>query len=147
MHALAPGQDAWHNENLSRNTMTLALKAAIAEHKPDIETLVLMSDVDEIPSAHTIQLARTCDFGPSMHLQLRDFIYRYVPSLTILSHRLITCSTALNGSLATRAGEQASISGCPTPTTDIPRAQRTSSLMQDGIAVTVSEPSLNTLPR
>lgn len=40
--------------------------------------LVIMSDVDEIPSAHTINLLRWCDnIPPVTHLQLRDYMYSY----------------------------------------------------------------------
>ena len=40
--------------------------------------LLIMSDVDEIPSAHTINLLRSCDgIPPIMHLQLRDYLYSF----------------------------------------------------------------------
>jgi beta-1,4-mannosyl-glycoprotein beta-1,4-N-acetylglucosaminyltransferase len=40
--------------------------------------LVIMADVDEIPSAHTIRLLQSCDGFPSiMHLQLRNYLYSY----------------------------------------------------------------------
>jgi len=40
--------------------------------------LLIMSDVDEIPSAHTLNLLRWCDgIPPIMHLQLRDYLYSY----------------------------------------------------------------------
>lgn len=43
--------------------------------------MVVMSDLDEIPARHTVDLLKTCDFGPSIHLQLRDYLYRFVPSI------------------------------------------------------------------
>ncbi|KAL1314763.1 hypothetical protein HN51_041585 [Arachis hypogaea] len=42
------------------------------------DDLLIMSDVDEIPSAHTINLLRWCDDIPSvLHLQLRNYLYSY----------------------------------------------------------------------
>ncbi|CAA6668229.1 unnamed protein product [Spirodela intermedia] len=40
--------------------------------------LLIMSDVDEIPSGHTINLLRWCDGTPEiLHLQLRNFLYSF----------------------------------------------------------------------
>ncbi|XP_024544031.1 beta-1,4-mannosyl-glycoprotein 4-beta-N-acetylglucosaminyltransferase-like [Selaginella moellendorffii] len=40
--------------------------------------LLLMSDVDEIPSSHTVDLLRSCDgIPPVTHLQLRNFLYSF----------------------------------------------------------------------
>jgi beta-1,4-mannosyl-glycoprotein beta-1,4-N-acetylglucosaminyltransferase len=40
--------------------------------------LLIMSDVDEIPSAHTINLLRWCDgIPPIMHLQMRNYLYSF----------------------------------------------------------------------
>ncbi|KAL9666296.1 hypothetical protein QQ045_000624 [Rhodiola kirilowii] len=37
-----------------------------------------MSDVDEIPSGHTVNLLRWCDdIPPVLHLQLRNYLYSY----------------------------------------------------------------------
>ncbi|XP_015576154.1 uncharacterized protein LOC8279094 isoform X2 [Ricinus communis] len=42
------------------------------------DDLLIMSDVDEIPSAHTINLLRWCDDIPSiLHLQLRNYLYSF----------------------------------------------------------------------
>ncbi|KAJ7945446.1 Beta-1,4-mannosyl-glycoprotein 4-beta-N-acetylglucosaminyltransferase [Quillaja saponaria] len=42
------------------------------------DDLLIMSDVDEIPSAHTINLLRWCDdIPPILHLQLRNYIYSF----------------------------------------------------------------------
>lgn len=44
----------------------------------DDDDLLIMSDVDEIPSAHTINLLRWCDDIPSvLHLQLRNYLYSF----------------------------------------------------------------------
>jgi beta-1,4-mannosyl-glycoprotein beta-1,4-N-acetylglucosaminyltransferase len=57
--------------------MTNMLRAHIAELLPDTQTLVIMSDIDELPAAHTVQLLRMCDFGQSIHLQLRNYVYSF----------------------------------------------------------------------
>ncbi|XP_055961228.1 uncharacterized protein LOC126675465 isoform X3 [Mercurialis annua] len=42
------------------------------------DDLLIMSDVDEIPSAHTIDLLRWCDdIPPVLHLQLRNYLYSF----------------------------------------------------------------------
>eukprot|EP01018_Ginkgo_biloba_P038649 Gb_21202 [translate_table: standard] len=40
--------------------------------------LLIMSDVDDVPSVHTINLLRWCDdIPPVMHLQLRNYLYSF----------------------------------------------------------------------
>jgi beta-1,4-mannosyl-glycoprotein beta-1,4-N-acetylglucosaminyltransferase len=42
------------------------------------DDLLIMSDVDEIPSGHTINLLRWCDDIPEiLHLQLRNYLYSF----------------------------------------------------------------------
>ncbi|KAI9072138.1 hypothetical protein K1719_042494 [Acacia pycnantha] len=42
------------------------------------DDLLIMSDVDEIPSAHTIDLLKWCDDIPQiLHLQLRNYLYSF----------------------------------------------------------------------
>uniref|UniRef100_A0A5B6YWV2 Beta-1,4-mannosyl-glycoprotein 4-beta-N-acetylglucosaminyltransferase n=1 Tax=Davidia involucrata TaxID=16924 RepID=A0A5B6YWV2_DAVIN len=42
------------------------------------DDLLIMSDVDEIPSSHTINLLRWCDgVPPILHLQLRNYLYSF----------------------------------------------------------------------
>lgn len=42
------------------------------------DDLLIMSDVDEIPSGHTINLLRWCDdIPPKLHLQLRNYLYSF----------------------------------------------------------------------
>ncbi|GAA0160637.1 glycosyltransferase [Lithospermum erythrorhizon] len=42
------------------------------------EDLLIMSDVDEIPSAHTINLLRWCDdIPPVLHLELKNYLYSF----------------------------------------------------------------------
>jgi beta-1,4-mannosyl-glycoprotein beta-1,4-N-acetylglucosaminyltransferase len=82
---LRPGQSAWDVEAHTRNTMTVHIRTRIADFAAGTQTLVIMSDLDEIPSRHTVDLLRTCDFGKSIHLQLRDFLYRCVLLLPMTS--------------------------------------------------------------
>ena len=60
--------------------MTMLIRNHIAKSS-NSKTMVVMSDLDEIPARHTVDLLKTCDFGPSIHLQLRDYLYRFVPSI------------------------------------------------------------------
>ncbi|XP_010554065.1 PREDICTED: uncharacterized protein LOC104823953 isoform X1 [Tarenaya hassleriana] len=42
------------------------------------DDLLIMSDVDEIPSAHTVNLLRWCDdIPPILHLQLKNYLYSF----------------------------------------------------------------------
>lgn len=51
----------------------LLRKAGISD-----DDLLIMSDVDEIPSRHTIDLLRWCDDVPQvLHLQLKNFLYSF----------------------------------------------------------------------
>lgn len=45
--------------------------------RPPTSPLVIMSDVDEIPAAHTIRLVKACTFPQVLHLQLRNYVYSY----------------------------------------------------------------------
>ncbi|KAJ6495702.1 glycosyltransferase family 17 protein [Mycena vitilis] len=76
-YPLAPGQSPFEQESNARNQMTTMLRSHMAEFLPETQSLVIMSDIDEIPAAHTIQLLRTCDFGQSIHLQLRNYLYSF----------------------------------------------------------------------
>ncbi|VDB83963.1 unnamed protein product [Peniophora sp. CBMAI 1063] len=76
-HPLAQGQTAWDVERDTRNTMTELIRAHINTLPPQTPALVLMSDMDEIPSQHTVSLLKSCHFGPSIHLQLRNYLYSF----------------------------------------------------------------------
>ncbi|KAL0581326.1 hypothetical protein V5O48_000702 [Marasmius crinis-equi] len=69
--------DPWKNEAATRDTMTSFIRSHITEFPPNTDSLVIMSDVDEIPSSHTIRLLKHCDFGQSIHLQMRNYIYSF----------------------------------------------------------------------
>lgn len=76
-HPLPPNRDAWAVEAETRNTMTRALRSHISTLPPNSKKLVIMADVDEIPSWQTVSLLKACDFGRSMHLQLRNYLYSF----------------------------------------------------------------------
>ncbi|KAI0339526.1 glycosyltransferase family 17 protein [Trametopsis cervina] len=76
-YPLKPGQHAFDVESHTRDTMTVLLRTTIDALPPGKDVLVVMSDVDEIPSQHTVSLLRACDFGRSIHLQLRNFLYSF----------------------------------------------------------------------
>jgi beta-1,4-mannosyl-glycoprotein beta-1,4-N-acetylglucosaminyltransferase len=68
-------------ESHTRITMSGLIRQQMLKFPSSSKSLVIMSDIDEIPSRHTIQLLKTCDFGDSIHLQLRNFLYRCVKLL------------------------------------------------------------------
>ncbi|EIM84428.1 glycosyltransferase family 17 protein [Stereum hirsutum FP-91666 SS1] len=76
-YPLTSDEGAWDVERRTRDTMTQLLRTTISDLRTDAEVLVIMSDVDEIPSRHTISLLQACDFGHSIHLQLRNFLYSF----------------------------------------------------------------------
>lgn len=75
-YPLSGGQDAWEVEAHTRSIMTTMLNQHMKTLPTTMKYLVVMSDLDEIPSVQTIQLLKACDFGDSIHLQLRNFLYR-----------------------------------------------------------------------
>lgn len=65
----------WAWETKQRDEMTALLR----NHLPDMmaSPIVVFSDVDEIPSSHTLQLLRACNFPSPIHLQMRNFLYSF----------------------------------------------------------------------
>jgi len=45
--------------------------------KPPAGSLILESDVDEIPAKHTIALLKACQSPLPLHLQLRNYVYSF----------------------------------------------------------------------
>lgn len=86
-HALPQSSDPWVIEAATRDAMTALLHNHIKALPANVETMVIMSDVDEIPSQHSIALLKACDFGPSIHLQLRNFLYSFEWYLDMTSWR------------------------------------------------------------
>lgn len=68
------GENPFVEEAYQRVALDQLLRIAGIEE----DDLLIMSDVDEIPSAHTINLLRWCDDIPSiLHLQLRNYLYSF----------------------------------------------------------------------
>lgn len=68
------GENPFVEEAFQRVALDQLLRIAGIED----DDLLIMSDVDEIPSSHTIDLLRWCDEIPSViHLQLRNYLYSF----------------------------------------------------------------------
>lgn len=68
------GENPFVEESYQRVALDQLLKIAGIED----DDLLIMSDVDEIPSAHTINLLRWCDdIPPVLHLHLRNYLYSF----------------------------------------------------------------------
>ncbi len=76
--------------------MTGLIRTHVATFSANTQTIVFMSDLDELPARHTVDLLKNCDFGPSIHLQLRDYLYRYasqsIQFFLLWYGRRLTCS-------------------------------------------------------
>ena len=81
---LERGQDPFDVEATTRNEMTMFLKQEMARLYPDSKHLVIMSDLDELPSSATIRLLKGCDFGEKIHLQLKNYLYRYASTTSFI---------------------------------------------------------------
>ncbi|CAA7259036.1 unnamed protein product [Cyclocybe aegerita] len=117
---LQPGQSAWDVERGTRIAMSDLIQSQIATFPTNSRNLVIMSDLDELPSHHTIELLKTCDFGETLHLQL-----------------------PMSGISVLRAGAQAFICGATVAFTAIPSIPSTPSQTLVGIVVTASGPLLS----
>ncbi|KAL7279285.1 hypothetical protein ACG7TL_007126 [Trametes sanguinea] len=73
---LEPGESPFVNEAAQRGHMNDLLRAHVAPDAPQ-PPLVIFSDVDEIPSAHTIRLLQACDAPSPIHLQMREYLYSF----------------------------------------------------------------------
>ncbi|KAL2528937.1 beta-1 [Forsythia ovata] len=68
------GENPFVEEGYQRVALDQLLKIAGIED----DDLLIMSDVDEIPSSHTINLLRWCDdIPPILHLQLKNYLYSF----------------------------------------------------------------------
>ena len=78
------GQDPFDIEAAHRVAMNTLIERAGTRHGD----WVLMMDVDEIPSWHTVRMLRTCESIPSpIHLQLRNYLYSFEFQLDMESWR------------------------------------------------------------
>jgi beta-1,4-mannosyl-glycoprotein beta-1,4-N-acetylglucosaminyltransferase len=68
------GENPFIEEAYQRVALDVLLRKAGIED----DDLLIMSDVDEIPSRHTINLLRWCDdIPPVLHLQLKNYLYSF----------------------------------------------------------------------
>ncbi|KAI0663819.1 glycosyltransferase family 17 protein [Cubamyces menziesii] len=72
---LEPGESPFVNEAAQRRHMNDLLRGHMGEVEED--PLVIFSDVDEIPSAHTIKLLQACNAPNPIHLQMREYLYSF----------------------------------------------------------------------
>lgn len=148
-YPLQDNEVAFDVEGKTRAAMTDLLNEHITGYNINTQVLVIMSDIDEIPASHTVALLRACDFGQSIHLQLRNYLYRYVhrsPALTQneLNHFHLTW-TALSGTSGSIAGERAYTCGTKPATIGTPKAEIAYLRMRAGTAAIASGPYQNTL--
>ncbi|EPQ56155.1 glycosyl transferase [Gloeophyllum trabeum ATCC 11539] len=71
---LDPFESPFVNEIEQRRHMDALLRE---QAKPDGPLLVIYSDVDEIPSAHTIKLLQHCSAPSPLHLQMSEYLYSF----------------------------------------------------------------------
>lgn len=71
------GENAWSIESEHRDTMTRLLHDTYSSEHSGIPPLVVFSDVDEIPSRHSLQLLKKCQAPSPIHLQMRNFLYSF----------------------------------------------------------------------
>lgn len=69
------GESAFNVEADQRRFMTELIRSRVHSNAP--APIVVFSDIDEIPSSHTLRLLRTCSFPSPIHLQLRNFLYSF----------------------------------------------------------------------
>ncbi|XP_076960229.1 uncharacterized protein LOC143636548 [Bidens hawaiensis] len=68
------GENPFVEEAYQRLALDYLIKKAGIEN----DDLLIMSDVDEIPSRHTINLLRWCDdIPPALHLRLKNYLYSF----------------------------------------------------------------------
>ena len=127
--------------------MTMLIRNHITRFSSNTKTMVVMSDIDEIPAHHSVNLLKNCDFGSSIHLQLRDYLYRFVQSLSHFLMKINGRSTALNGILVSLAGGRVQQSGIKTVITGIQRAGNAFLPMRVGTVAIASDPFPNTLSK
>lgn len=71
---LLPGEDPFNLEADHRRAMNKLIKDSGGKDGD----LIIMTDVDEIPSFHTINLIKSCSGVPfPLHLQLRNYLYSF----------------------------------------------------------------------
>lgn len=74
---IPPNSEPFVVEGAHRGAMTRLLKENLASTKNGRKPLVVFSDTDELPSAHTIRLLKKCAFQSPLHLRMRTFLYSF----------------------------------------------------------------------
>ncbi|EJD54629.1 glycosyltransferase family 17 protein [Auricularia subglabra TFB-10046 SS5] len=72
---IPPSREPFDVENNHRAAMTRLLESNLVGGRS--LPLVIFSDTDEIPSAHTIRLLKRCAFHSPLHLRMRTFMYSF----------------------------------------------------------------------
>lgn len=74
---IAPNVEPFVVEGEHRAAMTSLLRAHLSSTKNGRNPLVIFSDTDELPAAHTIRLLKKCSFASPLHLRMRTFLYSF----------------------------------------------------------------------
>ena len=74
---LAPGESPFENEGDQRRHMDALLRDHLHQDQAKVPPLVVFSDVDEIPYAHTVRLLQRCEAPSPVHLQMREYMYSF----------------------------------------------------------------------
>lgn len=82
--ALEPGEGPFAVEGEQRGYVSDLLRSQI---QPPEGSLILMSDVDELPSLGTVQLLSTCQAPLPLHLSLKSYVYSFEFPTTAKSWR------------------------------------------------------------
>lgn len=72
---LKPGESPFENEIAQRNHMSALLRERAA--RTGASPVVVFSDVDEIPYAHTLRLLQRCTAPLPLHLQMKEYLYSF----------------------------------------------------------------------
>ncbi|TKY86333.1 hypothetical protein EX895_004482 [Sporisorium graminicola] len=82
--ALAPGESPFAIEGEQRMHVTDLLRSQV---QPPEGSLIIMSDVDELPSLSAVQLLSTCRSPLPLHLSLKSYVYSFEFPTTTKSWR------------------------------------------------------------
>ncbi|KZV93685.1 glycosyltransferase family 17 protein [Exidia glandulosa HHB12029] len=75
--SIPPDSEPFVVEGKHRGAMTGLLREHLSSTKNGRNPLVIFSDTDEIPAAHTIRLLKKCAFATPLHLRMRTFLYSF----------------------------------------------------------------------
>lgn len=124
---LRDGYSAWDAEARTRNFMTQQLRTYVDSLPSETQTLVVMSDIDELPARHTLALLRPAN------------------SVTAFTYYSEITYTVSSGTSECPPGVPPSIFLIRRPTIDTPYLQTLLSRTQAGIALSASAHYQSTL--